>query len=66
MDLPATRIECDEIWAFCYAKNRNVPEDKRDQWGYGEVWTWVALDPDTKPVCSSLVGQRTVPTRWPS
>src|SRR5947208_1248729 len=58
IDLPATRIECDEIWAFCYAKARNVPEDKRDEFGYGDVWTWVALDPDTKLVCSWLVGQR--------
>ncbi len=58
MDLPATRIECDEIWAFCYAKARNVPEDKRDQIGYGDVWTWVALDPDTKLVCTWIVGER--------
>jgi IS1 family transposase len=57
VDLPATRIECDEIWAFCYAKDRNVPEDKRE-WGYGDVWTWVALDPDTKLVASWLVGRR--------
>ena len=45
VDLPATRIECDEIWAFCSAKARNVPEEHRDEWGYGDVWTWVALDP---------------------
>jgi IS1 family transposase len=57
-DLPATRIECDEIWAFCYAKNRNVPDEHRNEWGYGDVWTWVALDPDTKLVCSWLVGMR--------
>jgi IS1 family transposase len=58
VDLPASRIECDEIWAFCYAKARNVPEDKRYEFGYGDVWTWVALDPDSKLVCSWLVGQR--------
>src|SRR4051812_48070914 len=57
-DLPTTRIECDEIWAFCYAKARNVPEDRRDEFGYGDVWTWVALDPDTKLVPSWLVGRR--------
>lgn len=57
-DLPATRVECDEIWAFCYAKERNVPEDHRGEWGYGDVWTWVALDPDTKLVCTWLVGRR--------
>lgn len=57
-DLPSTRIECDEIWEFVYAKNRNVPEEHRDEWGYGDVWTWVALDPDTKLVASWLVGWR--------
>jgi IS1 family transposase len=58
VDLPATRIECDEIWAFCYAKARNVPEDRRDELGVGDVWTWVALDPDTKLVVTWLVGER--------
>ncbi|HUR50085.1 MAG TPA: IS1 family transposase [Acidimicrobiales bacterium] len=57
-DLPATRIECDEIWAFCYAKSRNVPDEHKGEWGYGDVWTWVALDPDTKLVCTWLVGKR--------
>jgi IS1 family transposase len=58
VNLPATRIECDEIWAFCYAKERNVPEDHKNEYGYGDVWTWVALDPDTKLVCTWLVGHR--------
>ena len=40
--LTATAIECDEIWAFCYAKAKNVPEDKVGTFGYGDVWTWVA------------------------
>src|SRR5437016_5352181 len=39
-DLSCERIQCDEIWAFCYAKKKNVPEDKRGQFGYGDVWTW--------------------------
>jgi IS1 family transposase len=56
--LTPERIECDEIWAFCYAKNRNVPEDKRGEYGYGDVWTWTAIDPDTKLVPSWLVGMR--------
>jgi IS1 family transposase len=58
LDLPATRIECDEIWAFCYAKERNVPEDRKAETGMGDVWTWVALDPDTKLVVTWLVGER--------
>ena len=57
-NLTSTRIECDEIWAFCYAKARNVPEQYRDEFGYGDVWTWTAIDPDTKLVPSWLVGQR--------
>ena len=56
--LTSTRIECDEIWAFCYSKARNVPEDKRDTFGYGDVWTWTAIDPETKLVPSWLVGMR--------
>src|SRR4051812_26397056 len=36
------RVECDEIWSFCYAKRANVPAEHRDEFGYGDVWTWVA------------------------
>jgi IS1 family transposase len=57
-DLSCERIQCDEIWAFCYAKAKNVPEDKRGQFGYGDVWTWVAMDADTKLVPSYLIGGR--------
>jgi hypothetical protein len=56
--LTSTRIECDEIWAFCYAKAKNVPEDHRGEFGYGDVWTWTAIDPETKLVPSWLVGMR--------
>ena len=57
-DLPCKRIECDEIWSFCYAKAKNVPQNKQGQFGYGDVWTFVALDADTKLVLSWLVGLR--------
>lgn len=57
-DLPCERIQCDEVWAFCYAKARNVPADKRGEFGYGDVWTWVALDADTKLVPTYRVGAR--------
>jgi len=57
-NLTCKRILCDEIWSFCYAKQKNVPEDKQDQFGYGDVWTWTALDPDSKLVVSWLVGLR--------
>ena len=57
-DLPCKRIQADEIWAFCHAKARNVPEKHRGQFGYGDVWTWTALDPDTKLMVTWLVGER--------
>jgi IS1 family transposase len=52
-------IECDEIWSFCYAKQKNVPEEHKGTFGYGDVWTWTAIDADTKLVPSWLVGERT-------
>jgi IS1 family transposase len=55
-DLKCERIECDEIWAFVYAKQKHVPPEKRDQ--AGDVWTWVALDPDTKLVPTYYIGPR--------
>lgn len=57
-DLGSARIECDETWAFCYAKARNVPEEHAGEFGWGDVWTWVALDPDSKLVVTWLVGRR--------
>ena len=56
--LSCRRLQLDEIWQFCYAKAKNVPEDKRDTFGYGDVWTWVAIDADTKLVPCWLVGKR--------
>src|SRR3989442_12003377 len=57
-NLPCRRIQCDEIWSFCYAKDKNVPPDKRGQFGYGDVWTWTALCADNKLVPSWVVGTR--------
>lgn len=57
-NVTSQRVQCDEIWAFCYAKAKNVPEDKRGQFGYGDIWTWVAMDADTKLAISWLVGDR--------
>ena len=57
-NLPCTRLECDEIWSFCYAKERNVPTAMAGQFGVGDVWTWVAVCADTKLVPSWLVGRR--------
>jgi hypothetical protein len=59
-DLPCERIQCDEIWAFCYAKAKNVPEEKKGEPGIGDVWTSVAICADTKLVLSYRVGGRGV------
>ena len=63
-DLPCKTIQADEIWAFCYAKAKNVPEEHKGTFGYGDVWTWTALCADTKLVPSWLVGERTLEDCW--
>jgi transposase len=62
--IKARRVQVDEIWQFVYAKEKNVPEDKRDEFGFGDVWTWVAIDADTKLIASwpRHFGSR---PRWP-
>jgi hypothetical protein len=56
--LPCKNIQCDEIWSFCYAKEKNVPKDKRGKFRYGDVWTWTAICADTKLVPSWFIGSR--------
>jgi IS1 family transposase len=56
--LKSRRIQCDEIWAFVYAKAKNVPEAHAGEFGYGDVWTWTAIDADTKLIPSWAVGRR--------
>src|SRR5580700_1411160 len=59
VNLPARYVQCDEIWSFVGAKDKNVPEARKDERGIGSVWTWVAIDSDSKLICSWLVGRRT-------
>ena len=63
-DLSCKRLQADEIWSFVYAKAKNVPEDKRGEFGYGDVWTWTAIDADTKLVPSWHVGSRSGQDAW--
>lgn len=59
--LRVRRLQCDEIWAFVGSKMKNAtPEQKQEGWG--DVWTWTAIDADTKLCVSYLVGGRT--TGW--
>jgi IS1 family transposase len=58
-DLPCRVVEADEIWSYCYAKAKNVPEQFKGTPGYGDVWTFTAICADTKLAPSWLVGERT-------
>src|SRR5215472_13789941 len=58
INLPCKRIQCDEIWSFVGAKQKNVSLERARREICGDVWTWVALDADTKLICSWLVGRR--------
>ena len=57
-NLKTSCIQCDEIWSFCYAKQQHVASAKRAVEGAGDVWTWTAIDADTKLIVSWLVGNR--------
>lgn len=54
----AARIQCDEIWSFVHAKAKNVPQAKAAPHGAGDIWTWTALDADSKLILSWVVGGR--------
>ena len=54
----ASRIQCDEVWSFTYAKQKNVAKAKAAPVEAGDTWTWTALDADTKLIVSSMIGGR--------
>ncbi len=56
--LTSRRLECDEIWSFCHSKKKNVAPEHQGILGYGDVWTWVAIDADSKLVPCWHVGHR--------
>src|SRR5581483_5275767 len=57
-NLKCRLVQVDEIWTFCQMKNKNVPPMREGKLGYGDVYTWVAIDAETKLVPSWLVGKR--------
>ncbi len=63
-NLTCRRIECDEIWSFVYAKQKNVERAKNAPEGAGDVWTWTAIDADTKLVPSWRIGPRDLATAY--
>lgn len=57
-ELPCKRVEVDEIWSFVYAKEKNAPKAKKAAGEAGDIWTWTAIDAETKLVPSWYVGER--------
>jgi IS1 family transposase len=61
-NLPCQRVQLDEIWAFCYAKQKNVSTAKSAPTIAGDIWTWTAIDADSKLMASWMVGDRSAQT----
>ncbi len=57
-NIKSKRVQCDEIWSFCYSKEKNVAPEDKGVLGYGDAYTWTAIDSDTKLAISWLVGRR--------
>ena len=58
VNIKSKRVQCDEIWSFCYSKEKNVAPIDKGILGYGDVYTWTAIDADSKLAISWLVGRR--------
>lgn len=58
VNLPCKKIQCDEIWSFCYSKQKNVAPEHEGQLGFGDVYTWTSICAETKLVPSFLIGKR--------
>jgi IS1 family transposase len=58
------RLELDEIWSFCHTKERNLKQEERGRLDRGDVWSWTAIDPDSKLIVSWYVGKRGREDGW--
>lgn len=58
VNVKSRRIQCDEVWSFCHCKQKNVQEELKGQFGIGDVWTWTAVDADSKLIVSYMLGLR--------
>jgi IS1 family transposase len=63
-DVKAANVQCDEIWSFCYAKEKNVATAKAPPNGAGDVWTWTAIERDSKMILAYEVGDRSAATAF--
>ena len=57
-NIKSRRVQCDEVWCFCYAKDKNLPDEMRGEPGVGSMWTWTAMDADSKLIISWRLGAR--------
>lgn len=57
-NINSKRVQCDEIWSFCYSKEKNVAPEDKGILGHGDAYTWTAIDADTKLAISWFVGRR--------
>jgi IS1 family transposase len=57
-NLRCRRVQVDEIWSFVYSKDKNIPDERQGEFGVGSVWTWTAIDAETKLIPAWLVGTR--------
>src|ERR1700677_1133911 len=57
-NVTAKRVQCDEIWSFCHAKQKNVADALAAPEGAGDVWTWTAIEAQSKLIVSWYVGDR--------
>ena len=57
-DLPCKRLQVDEVWAFCYAKAKNVPPAMQGQFGVGDLWAFTGVCAETKLIPTFLIGSR--------
>ena len=63
-NLTCKRVECDEIWSFVGMKQKNVPEQHKGEFGFGDVYTWTAIDADTKLIPCWYVGTRSAESAY--
>lgn len=61
-NLKCHRVQCDKIESFCFAKDKNLSKELKGRFGFGSMWTWTAIDADSKLIVSWLVGGRSADT----
>ncbi len=61
-NLNCKRVQCDEVWCFCYAKDKNLPDWMKDHADVGSIWTWTAMDAESKLIFSWRLGSRDAST----